>query len=71
MAIALKIEIKHDNYSNGGPRNGIEMSYRFLVDNTTQIGWIVEQFIKVLNTEEWRKMKAPRSSGNRKIEQVL
>ena len=72
MAIKLKVEIIHDDRGIRGEKRDCEMSHRFYVDNTAQIGWITEQIIKVLNSEEWKKFKTSRSSKNqKKPDQIL
>jgi hypothetical protein len=57
----MKLRLRVDN--DGSTRDGNEFDYRFVVDNYNQLGWIIEQIIKILNSEEVQKIKSPRSKN--------
>lgn len=57
----MKLRLRIDN--DGSPRDGNELDYRFLVNNCNQLSWIIEQILKLLNSEEFKKIKSSREKN--------
>ena len=63
MAMKLEIEIN----TIYGPKKECELNYRFNLNNTTQINWLVEQTVKLINSDELKKPSQIRDTGIRKL----
>ena len=57
----MKLRLRIDN--DGSPRDGNKLDYRFLVNNCNQLSWIIEQILKLLNSEEFKKIKSSREKN--------
>ena len=61
----MKLEIEINTIN--GPRKECELNYRFNLNNTTQINWLVEQIVKLINSDELKKPSRIKDAGIRKI----